>query len=115
MRSHPSMLGMTLVCLIGVAACNRPHTELTPVSLRVKAAQVDMSAEDALITSHVKLALVANEGINGESISVSTRQGQVTLSGSLPARQIALAEEVARNVDGVRNVYNKLKPIGVMA
>jgi hyperosmotically inducible protein len=119
MKSRPSSWGLALVCLIGLAACNRPATELTPVSIAGKmphgAVHGDMSAEDALITSHVKMALVAAEGINGEDIVVTTRQGEVTLTGSLPARQISRAEQVARNVEGVRDVYNKLKPLGVMA
>lgn len=117
MESHPSTWVLVLACLLGLAACNRPATTATPVLLQAKSthAETDSSVADALITSQVKSALVAAEDIDGENILVKTREGQVTLSGRVPARQIALAEEVARNVDGVRDVNNKLKPIGVMA
>lgn len=118
MKPKPSVLGMALVCLVSLAGCNRPATELTQVSLMGKAASshdMAMSGEDALINSQVKLALESTEGLNGEDISVTTREGQVTLTGKLPAWQIERAEAVARNVEGVRDVFNKLKPLGVMA
>lgn len=120
MKPYAPALGMALACLasLGLSACNRPATDLTSVSLMERAASphghLAMSAEDALLTSQVKLALVATEGINGEDILVTARQGKVTLVGSVPSGQIPLAEEVARNVDGVRSVYNKLKPVGIM-
>lgn len=117
MKSHPSTGAMILACLVCLAACNRPATTAAPHLLQAKSvrAGTDASAADALITSQVKSALAAAEDIDGDDILVSTREGQVTLAGRVPARQIALAEEVARNVDGVRDVNNKLKPIGVMA
>lgn len=117
MSSHPSLLALAFACLACLPACNRPATEVTPASLQSKASRVeaDASADDALITSQVQSALAEAEDINGKDIRVSTREGQVTLSGSIPARQIERAEEVARNVDGVREVDNQLKPVGVMA
>lgn len=41
---------------------------------------------------------------------MSTDKGQVTLSGTVPADQIARAEAVARGVDGVHEVVNRLEP-----
>lgn len=113
------MLAMVLAALVGLAACNRPATQLTPVSAsppgKAGSSDISMRMDDALITSEVQAALAAAADINGKDIQVSTREGEVTLSGSVPARQIERAEEVARNVDGVRDVNNRLKPIGVMA
>lgn len=117
MRPQPPALAMVLAGLVGLSACDRPAMELTPASLPTKArgSAASMSVDDILICSQVKSALVAAEDINGTAILVTAKDGKVTLTGSIPARQIKRAGEVARDVEGVREVNNQLRPIGVMA
>ncbi|MBS1189797.1 MAG: hypothetical protein H6R10_1589 [Rhodocyclaceae bacterium] len=116
MRSHLSASALALACLAGLSACHRPATQPASVALQMSAVHGATATEkDALITTLVKEALLAAEDINGDDISVTTRQGQVTLTGRVPARQIALAGELVQGIDGVRRVDNRLKPIGVMA
>jgi osmotically-inducible protein OsmY len=64
---------------------------------------------DATITARVKAALVAEKNVRSTDIDVDTFQGKVILRGTVPdAEQIALAAEIARKVDGVKTVDNRL-------
>jgi len=65
--------------------------------------------DDAVITSRVKAALLADPDIAGLKINVDTAKGKVTLKGEV--KTIALwrkAESLARGVDGVQAVDNQL-------
>ncbi|WP_144156108.1 BON domain-containing protein [Paraburkholderia sp. BCC1885] len=57
----------------------------------------------------VRGALAKAQGIDVSNISVRARGGDVTLTGSVPDQsQIDKAGEVAKGVDGVTSVSNKL-------
>jgi len=65
--------------------------------------------EDARIESEVKAHLVAQKDANLTKLGVSSRQATVYLSGTVEsADQRARAEEVAKDVRGVRRVVNTL-------
>jgi len=65
--------------------------------------------DDAGITAKVKAALIAEKGVDGISINVDTREGTVTLTGKVPDKaQVERATQVARDVEGVKAVDNKL-------
>src|SRR5262245_32439327 len=65
---------------------------------------------DAAVTAKVKAALLAEKGVDGMKINVDTRDGNVTLSGDVPEQsQIERATQVARGIDGVKAVDNKLR------
>ncbi|HZQ72751.1 MAG TPA: BON domain-containing protein [Burkholderiales bacterium] len=64
---------------------------------------------DAALTAKVKAALFAERGIPSMSISVDAYEGQVQLSGFVPAADIASrAGRVTAGVSGVRTVHNNL-------
>ncbi len=65
--------------------------------------------DDAGVTAKVKSKFIGQKGLDSLDIKVVTVDGTVTLMGDVdnPA-QIGLAESVAKDVDGVRNVNNKL-------
>jgi hyperosmotically inducible protein len=64
---------------------------------------------DGAITARVKTALMGDEQVKGLRIDVDTQDAQVTLKGALDTeQQVARAMEVARGVDGVRTVINRL-------
>ena len=65
--------------------------------------------EDTSITTKVRAALIADKGIKSTDIDVDTEQGTVTLTGRVPdAAQVERAAQVARGVEGVKTVTNKL-------
>lgn len=66
-------------------------------------------AEDTVITSRIKTAILAAKGVDSLNIHVDTEQGIVTLSGKVEnATQIEFAEKIAREVTGVKEIINTL-------
>ena len=91
--------------------------------LRVSGEDVQRSAEgdrtfsnrfnDATTTATVKSKLLWNRNTEGLDIKVSTRNGVVTLDGNTSSSAASeLAERLARNTDGVRQVENNLNVSG---
>jgi hyperosmotically inducible protein len=65
--------------------------------------------DDTVITSKVKAALLADPDVPGTAIQVETLRGQVQLSGFVKSTTQALrAMDLARRVDGVNRVLNKM-------
>lgn len=65
--------------------------------------------DDATITTRVKTAIFNDPGLKTLEISVETMQDVVQLSGFVDSAQSkAKAGEIARNVDGVRQLRNNL-------
>lgn len=61
------------------------------------------------INSRVRQALTSKRDLNASAIRVETYQQQVTLSGSVRTMQEKnTAEDAARSVSGVSNVFNQL-------
>ena len=72
------------------------------------------SITDATITTAVKGKYMLDDELKAHDINVDTVGGVVTLTGAAPSEAaIARATEVARTVDGVRDVTNQLtvKPV----
>lgn len=66
--------------------------------------------DDATITATVKSKLVADKASNLLRVDVDTNRGTVYLNGIVEtADQRARAEEIARRVDGLKNVVNNLQ------
>jgi osmotically-inducible protein OsmY len=66
-------------------------------------------AGDVAIATRVKAAVVAEKNIKTTEIRVEAFQGRVILRGTVPDdEQLALAAQVAREVDGVKSVDNRL-------
>jgi osmotically-inducible protein OsmY len=64
---------------------------------------------DAALTAKVKAALLADADVKGMQIDVDTKNGAVTLTGTLERRANAeRAEQIARRIEGVRSVDNRL-------
>jgi hyperosmotically inducible protein len=66
--------------------------------------------DDAALTARVKAALLDDEQVSGTRFDVNVFQGKVTLSGVTedPA-EARRAEEIARNVDGVKSVESTIR------
>jgi hyperosmotically inducible protein len=68
------------------------------------------NVDDATITASVKSTLVADKAANLTRIDVDTNNGVVALNGVVESSDHkARAEQLARRVDGVRNVVNNLQ------
>ena len=109
-------LGIAVACVVGLAGCGKQtENKLTSAEHSASSAvsrgteRAGQALDDTAITTKVKTDLLAEKGVNGTSISVDTKNGQVTLTGTVPPAQIARAEAIARKVDGVREVVNQLK------
>jgi osmotically-inducible protein OsmY len=69
--------------------------------------------DDSTITTKVKTALLADPEVSGLDVKVETFKGVVQLSGFVnDQRQATRAVEIARSVNGVRKVENKLSVKG---
>jgi len=68
---------------------------------------VGAKIDDSVITTKVKAALISDPIIKNFDIGVVTRDGEVQLSGFVEDQtQVDRAIEVAREVEGVKNVLD---------
>ncbi|AYC17413.1 Osmotically-inducible protein Y [Dickeya dianthicola] len=66
--------------------------------------------DDSTLTARVKSALLKDETLDGNDISVSTHGGVVTLSGFIASQQMATgAVKIAGQTEGVKSVSDKLQ------
>lgn len=86
-------------------AAGASHDGAPPAAIEVGGSRAD----DAAITARVKTALMADDQVKGLAIDVDTRNAEVTLKGALDHKdQVTRAMDVARAVEGVRDVVNRL-------
>lgn len=65
--------------------------------------------DDATITTQIKSRFVENKDVDAASIQVETLNGTVMLSGfAKNAAEKAVAESIARKVNGVKSVRNEI-------
>ncbi len=125
------ILGLALGASVALVACERTDksalrsdakklAEDSGTAARNAARSVEQGAKqaadtarqiagDAAIAARVKTALLAAKDVKSADVSVDAFQGKVILRGTVPdAEQIALAAQVARAVDGVKSVDNRL-------
>jgi hyperosmotically inducible protein len=88
---------------------DQPASAQTPTT---PMGQVAQAGDDTATTAKVKAALAADSSVNGSNVSVETNSGKVILTGALPPAQIERAVQIARGVDGVRDVDNRLAATG---
>jgi osmotically-inducible protein OsmY len=74
------------------------------------ASNAGRAVDDSVITGKVKAALVADPTTKAHQITVETFQGKVQLSGFVESSEArSRAVEIARNVEGVKDVKNSLQ------
>ena len=67
---------------------------------------------DAALTTKVKTKFLADDDISGLKIDVDSKNGVVTLTGTVPtAAEKNLALKVARSTEGVKSVVDRLKVV----
>ena len=119
------LLGTIAMAVLGLAllvGCEKKTTTVetpagttstTTVSPTPGASQVMTRAGDAIadaaITAKVKTAFLADADVKGLQVDVDTRDGVVTLSGTLDkAANVDRAATIARGIEGVKSVENRL-------
>jgi hyperosmotically inducible protein len=67
---------------------------------------------DAWVTAKTKIALFAEDRVSGWDVKVDTNNGVVTLTGKVDSADAKnAADEVARTIEGVRDVKNDLQVV----
>ena len=99
-KSKGFVSAVVLVMTIAMAACTSTRTQKSTGEV----------VDDAVITGHVKTALIADPVTKAHQINVETFKGTVQLSGFVEtneARNRAL--QLAKDVEGVKQVKDALE------
>ncbi|MBO9537701.1 BON domain-containing protein [Herbaspirillum sp.] len=65
--------------------------------------------DDSVITAKVKAVLVGDKQVSAMKITVTTKDGVVTLKGAVPSAEVGQhALQLAAGVDGVKDVKSEL-------
>lgn len=105
------VLTITLISALSIAGCGKSDEKAAPPAEPKSEAKttVGTDIDDNVITTKVKSALLADSDTKSFDIKVETRKGEVQLSGFVDNQtQIDRAIAVARGVEGVKNVDNKM-------
>ncbi len=87
---------------------NRAATSTLPAD--GAATRAGVAIEDSFITTSVKSAVLAEPGLSALKIDVDTKDGVVTLSGTVASSELkARATQIAQNTSGVRSVIDNLE------
>jgi len=81
--------------------------------LKVESVGLKAAVSDSAITTKIKGQLLANTDLRQADISVSTNNGVVTLSGTVPSTELRqLAVDLARHTGGVVRVDDQMRVPG---
>jgi hyperosmotically inducible protein len=73
------------------------------------AACSERQVDDAMLTARIKTRMTTDGRVSPTRVDVDTLNGNVTLSGETPTEEEkSAAEEITRNVEGVRSVSNQI-------
>jgi hypothetical protein len=125
-----SLLAISSLTLLGVAACDKPanptapsaprseqsttnrmaqRTDQATAKVKEETAKAGQAIDDTSITAAVKAGILAEPGLKVLKIDVDTKDGRVTLTGSADSPDaVKKAEQIASNVNGVKGVENRL-------
>ncbi|GMV92153.1 MAG: hypothetical protein AMXMBFR82_19310 [Candidatus Hydrogenedentota bacterium] len=88
---------------------------LVVFSVPAAAQQLGDAAADAATTARVETTFLLNEHLNPFNINTTTKDGVVTLTGSVADEiQKDLATDLAKSADGVKEVVNNLTVVGTV-
>lgn len=112
MLKNSAALALAIVLAAGAVACSS-NSKPDEGPVQAAASNAGRVVDDSAITAKVKAALVGDPQTKAHQINVETFQGTVQLSGFVDsANARARALEVARNVDGVKEVKDGLEVRG---
>jgi hyperosmotically inducible protein len=116
MRDHMFRTGIALLAAAFLAAplSVSAGDTMNKAEETIKGTAHDMkeATSDTWITSKAKIALYADGRVKGRDVSVETMNGEMFLRGKVESEEAkSAAAEVARGIDGVKNVKNDLQVV----
>lgn len=105
-----SLRSAAITVLIGGAlACSPAEQREAREEATTAGAKAEARIEDSAVTAAVKAKLLADSTVSGMRIDVDTRDGVVTLTGTVAsAAAKTRANELARSTEGALRVEDKL-------
>ena len=105
-----AVLTITLISALSIAGCGKTEDKgPKPAAAPEVNTTVGTDVDDTTITTKVKSALLGDADVKSFDIKVETRKGEVQLSGFVDSQtQVDRAITVARGVEGVKDVDNKM-------
>ena len=116
-NTHAARLAAIIVSAAFMVGCDRdkpadtaaPNAQSLAAQAERHIEQASAVLDDGTITAKIKTALIAEPGLKGLSIDVDTSQNVVSLNGTVSSDAARKqAEEIARKVEGVKEVKNNL-------
>jgi hyperosmotically inducible periplasmic protein len=99
----------TIGVATGLALCLVASAATTDTGPTAHSDSVGAAISDSAITTKVKANYLGDDRLKGSHIKVTTTNGVVTLTGSATgSASKAAAEDLAKNVDGVKSVDDEL-------
>jgi hyperosmotically inducible periplasmic protein len=88
-----------------VSGCNNVQDK----SGTVPSTTIGNKIDDSVVTTRVKSAMLADPAMKSLDVSVTTKKGEVQLSGFVDnAVQLTHAAEIAKGIEGVSSVVNQI-------
>ena len=108
-RAHGRRALTTIGAAAGLGLCLLANAASSDTAPTAHSDSVGAGISDSAITTKVKANFLGDERLKGSHIKVTTTNGVVTLTGSATgADSKAAAEDIAKNVDGVKSVDDEL-------
>ncbi len=107
-----AMVMLSMVCLVSCEAKSPETSGITPSFTNTLVSNVHENEDptDSEITNSIEVELIIQDGVYSNDIDVGTKEGIVTLSGTLDnilAKERAI--EISKAVKGVRSVIDKME------
>ena len=110
MRHKSVVAGFTIAALVVAGPAFAQSTMTDKAKSVTQEAKTGMS--DSWITSKTKIALFSDDRVKGRQVHVETKDGVVYLRGKVDSSEAkAAATDVAKGIDGVKNVKNELQVV----
>lgn len=117
MKTVSSVLALLSVAVISLSGCMSQKESQSSGAGHTSAAatgdgygaRAGQGVDNSVLTSRVKTALAAHSSLKTLVLNVDSDNGAVTISGTVSSREAYdSVDRVARDVDGVRSVNNRL-------
>ena len=119
MRDHfKTGAALLAAVLLAVPLSAGAQSKMDKAQEKIKETAQDVKGvgSDSWITSKTKIALFADDRVKGREVSVETMKGEVFLRGKVDSEEAkAAAMDVAKGIEGVKNVKNDLQVVPAAA
>jgi hyperosmotically inducible protein len=114
MRHKTFVVGLTIAALAAGGPAYAQSTMTDKTKTMTQEAKTGMS--DSWVTSKTKIALFADDRVKGRQVSVETKNGVVYLRGKVDTAEAkAAATDVAKGIEGAKDVKNELQVVAPSA